>query len=150
DEDAHEGPDAGAIIDGSRFDDRRAARRPGGDEPLVAEDFPIARPTAMLPEEAAVIGVDAVEMAVVTGEVDAVLTGDGSEADGAIGEEGPELLPGLDVEGLEPVVLGGGEEEAVPADDGVIGGVELHFGLIEPGGRERRVVARPLQMQRVG
>ena len=135
-----------AKVDGAVGHNRGTAGRPGGDQPFVAEDFAIRRAAAEFPMKPAGRGIQAIQVAVVGREENAVLPDGGGEADGAFREELPLLGPGLQVEGGDAVGDGRADEESVAENGGFDGGVELQIRLIGPGGFGWRKFAHPLQV----
>src|SRR6185503_16849239 len=109
---SHEGPDAGAEVDDAVGDDGGAAGGPRRDQPLVAQDAPVAGAPAELPDDGARRGVEAVEEPVVGGDVDAAVPGRRRVAHRTVAEEGPELLARARVVAADAVLAGRGNEEA--------------------------------------
>ena len=149
-EDAHEGPDAGAEVDDAVHDHGRAAGGPGRDEPLVPEDAAVAGAAAELPQDVALSGIQAVQVTVVARHVDAAVPGGRSVADRPVGEEGPFLLARAGVVRRHPVLPGRGDDHHPSQDDGLVDGIHLHAGLIGPSRLQRRQFPRPLELEALG
>ena len=90
-----ERPNAGREMDLSVGQHRATSQRPRRSEPLVADDATIRRRRAQLPHDAAVLGLQTIEEAIIRTEVNSSTRGDWSEADGRTGKESPAAFSAL-------------------------------------------------------
>src|SRR6185369_6938792 len=91
-----------------------ASRRPLRDQPVVAQHPALGRTAPLLPQQAAVRGLQAVEMAVVADGEQAILPDRRGEPDRTSGEERPELPSGGRVERADRSVRGAADEDPAP------------------------------------
>src|SRR5207247_7591987 len=99
-------PEGGGEIDVAVRDNGGAARGPGRDQPVVAENLAVRWAAAELPDELARVLLEAVEITVVGREVEAIRPGDRGEADRGIDEVLPFFLAGARVESPDAIVPG--------------------------------------------
>ena len=106
----------------------------------------------MFPHELAVVRIDTVEPAVVTGEIDSVRRRGGRQAYGAVGIESPAMRSTVGVQGDEFVGIVKGEENRLADDDGfkdLVVGHQVVIQRIVPDLLPRAVRTCPLQFQLV-
>ena len=102
DKDTLEGPDPGGEVDLSILEDRSAPDRPRGDQASVSKQAPAGWSSPELPLELSAVCAQAVEMAVIRAEIDALPRGYRGEANGPIGVEAPCQLSIIEVQRGSP------------------------------------------------
>ena len=106
---------------------------PDGGEAFVGEEFTVRGDCFELPGKFAGVCGDAVEEAVVGAEENPVMQSHWREADGAVGEELPELFSGAGVEGGDLVFAVGREKQALAEYYRFVTAIELEADVIESG-----------------
>ena len=149
-EHAERGPDPRREVHHAVRQHRPAADRPERDEPVVAQVAvvgPVLRRPAKLPQQLAVGGVEAVQVAIVRTEVQLPLPHHRGEAHGAFRVEAPLLLTGLRVVRGDAALVGRPEKQRLPCDDRFVRRVEVQPRFVRPRALHPWQFAGPLEMQ---
>ncbi len=145
----HKGPDAGGEINRVVEQHWTAARGPSRNHPFVSEQFPIGRPTAKFPNLFTSLGIQAIQVTVVTGEPDFSVGCYRRQANRAVSIKPPAFVAGAGVEGNKLVGIVIGQKQGFAQDDRLEDFVVGHQVLIErivPDRHARRVLSRPDQV----
>ncbi len=148
--DAQRRPDARAKIDRPVGQHRPAADGPVRDKSAVAQMAAVGaalRRTADLPQQLALGGADAVEIAVVAAETDPPVPGDRRHPHRPVRTERPDPFARVGAEGGQRRILGRGQEERLAEDDRFVGGVEVQARLVGPGRAGRGQRADPAEVE---
>ena len=141
-------PDTGSVVDRVVHHYGSATRGPARDHALVAQTHSLVRPSAMFPKELPVVGLDCIEMAVVTNCEDPVAPRHRGKTHGTAGEKRPPRLSAVSVNGNDLVLSRTTEYHSVPDNDRLIGEVERNSGRVRPSRRRRRSIpVNPTQLQ---
>jgi len=130
--DSFAGPDAGGKVHPIVHHDRSAPCRPAGNHPVVAQEHVRPRAAAVFPDQPAIGRGEAVQVAVVAGDQDAISPGDRGETHRSTREELPTQTALGCIQGVDLAVGRAAEIQVLAGDHGLIRDIESLPGATRP------------------